>query len=71
MNPINTADTMTAHITLLARTKDAGQKGAITVELVFLNAFFSLPVGATFVLLGIPLLRWFRYEQLALVGPFP
>jgi hypothetical protein len=36
-----------------------------------MNAFFSLPVGATFVLLGIPLPRWFRYEQLALVGPFP
>ncbi|MEA2700776.1 MAG: hypothetical protein QOI66_5047 [Myxococcales bacterium] len=68
---MNTANTMTKTKSIFTRSVGAAEKGAITVELVFLNAFFSLPVGATFVLLGIPLLRWFRYEQLALVGPFP
>ena len=68
---MNTVNAMTTTNTVLARTAGAAQRGAITVELLFLNVFFSLPVGAAFVMLGIPLLRWFRYEQLALVGPFP
>jgi len=56
---------------LFARAVVRAEEGAITVEIVFLNAFFALPVGAAFAFLGIPLLRWFRYEQLSLVGPFP
>jgi hypothetical protein len=47
------------------------ERGAITVELLFLTVLFTLPVALTFGWLGMPLLRLFRYAQLALVGPFP
>lgn len=48
-----------------------GAAGAITVEYVFLIALFTFPVSFGFIALGLPLLRFFRYAQLSLVGPFP
>jgi hypothetical protein len=49
----------------------ARDSGAIMVEYVFVIALFTFPVCMGFFALGIPLLRYFRYAQLALVGPFP
>lgn len=50
---------------------DECQRGAIMIEYVFVIALFTFPVCAAFASLGIPLLRFFRYAQLSLVGPFP
>jgi hypothetical protein len=46
-------------------------RGVIMVEFVLLTAAIAIPVAIAFVSLGIPLLRYFRYAQMALVGPLP
>ena len=46
-------------------------RGAIMVEFVLLTAAVAIPVAVAFVSLGIPLLRYLRYAQMALVGPLP
>jgi hypothetical protein len=47
------------------------RRGELYVEYLVVMAFFALPVAAACLALGFPLLRLFRYAQLALVGPFP
>ena len=47
------------------------QRGVIVVEFVLMTAAVAIPVALAFVSLGIPLLRYLRYAQLALVGPLP
>ncbi len=54
-----------------SRAASGSDAGAIMVEYVFVVALFTFPVCLAFFSLGIPLLRFFRYAQLALVGPFP
>ena len=45
--------------------------GDVFIEYALLVALFALPVSAACVRLGFPVLRMFRYAQLALAGPFP
>jgi hypothetical protein len=52
-------------------TRQQGQRGVIMVEFVLLTAAIAIPVAVAFVSLGMPLLRYFRYAQMALVGPLP
>ena len=47
------------------------ERGVIMVEFVLLTAAIAIPVAVAFVSLGMPLLRYFRYAQMALVGPLP
>lgn len=46
-------------------------RGAIVAEFVIMTAAVAIPVAVAFVSLGIPLLRYLRYAQMALVGPLP
>lgn len=52
-------------------TLKRNQRGDVYIEYLVVMALFSLPVAAACLRLGFPLLRLFRFSQLALGGPFP